>query len=541
MTWLEEGRGLVVDHQAQFRALVAHAELAGGRRRPRAAAALAQMASAYAWLNHTGVFTAPGLDDVLRGAAGHLPAAAPVAGAVDVLHVVTQVYATGGPTQAICCWVDQDAGRRHRVVITQQGAAPMPEKLATRVSAGLGLLDLTERGGDLLDRAATLRAVADKADVVVLHTHPHDVVPILAFLDQGQPGLLHVNHADHVYWTGASLPARFLHMRDSGRDLAHERRGIDPARSLLMARPLPTRHRTMSRSEAKRRLGVPMEDLLVVTAADAPKYEPLGERSLLDEVLPVFLSDPRARLLAAGPAPKGEWMRAEEATGGRVRALGRLPEVSVLQQAADVYLDSFPFSSLTSLLETGRFGTPCVTFRGHPPECAVLGADTPGVDEHLARPSSPDQLRASLGALLGDEDARVRVGDATAGAIVSTHTGAGWLASLESTYAAVTSSLAAVPPGGDGAASVSEGSGALDAMVALVQARTPFHAGVADAARMSMQFLPVAARLGQWRRLATTGRPVSPMLLLDERTGAAVTTWRRNLGITRSALRRRAV
>lgn len=539
MTWLEDGNLLVADHRRELQRLVADAERVGRRRQPQAAAALAQLASAYAWLNHAGTFTSPELDEVLRGAARQLPAAGSDLPAVDVLHVVTQVYATGGPTQAICCWVDQDADRRHRVAITQQGAAPIPEKVVSRVRAGLDLLDLTRAGGDLLERAATLRALADRADVVVLHTHPHDVVPLLAFLDHPQPGLVHVNHADHVYWAGASLPARFLHMRDSGRDLAHERRGIDPGRSMVMARPLPSRNRAISRAEAKRRLGVPEGDLLVVTAADAPKYQPLGPRSLLDEVLPLFLADPRARLLAAGPAASGEWLRAAERTEGRVRALGRLPDVSVLQQAADVYLDSFPFSSLTSLLETGRFGTPCVTFRGHPEECAVLGADTPGVDEHLVRPSTPDQLRTSLRALLDDEVARVRVGGATSDAIVSTHTGPGWLATLDLMYGAATAPATGAT--GRGAAVASVGTGPLDAMVALVQARTPFHAGVAGAARMSLPFLPLGARLGRWQRLATAGRPLSPVLLLDERTGAAVTTWRRNLGLTRSGLRRRAV
>jgi hypothetical protein len=132
------------------------------------------------------------------------------------------------------------------------------------------------------------------------------------------------------------------------------------------------------------------------------------------------------------------------------------------------------------------------------------------------------------------------VGASTAEAITSTHTGAGWSAALESAYAAVTAPLAPAVSG-DPVSGPPPGSGALDAMVALVQARTPFHAGVAGAARMSLPFMPVTARLGQWQRLATAGRPLSPLLLLDERRGAALTTWRRNLGITRSGLRRRAV
>lgn len=504
------------------------------------AAGLAQLTGAYAWLNHTGLFASDEVESGLRQLRDHVPAPTHPAGPadIDVLHVVSQTYATGGPTQAVAQWIDRDPGRRHHVCLTQQGAAPIPEKVLTRTRRGSDLTDLTPTSGGLLERAQRLRALAARAETVIVHSHPHDVVPTLA-LEPDTRGVLSINHADHVFWLGTSAPGLFVSMRESGRRLAVSRRGVPPSDTALLPRPLSMPARAVSRDEAKRSWEIPADALLIVSAADAPKFQPVSGASLLQMVVPVLEAHAHAYLLVAGPSPTGEWLAAERRSGGRIRALGRLPDVTTLHQAADVYLDSFPFSSLTSLLEAGSFGTPAVTFRGHPQDCAVLGADTPGIDGHLRRPTDAGALQSDLLELLDDERLRLAEGAALREGIASTHEGSAWLREMEHLYRRAGVNKVEAPhelqhtP--EPASAVERGCADLDQLVALIQEHTPLQHSVGGAARFALPFLPIGSRVGLWLSALLSREGVSPALLLPPGALATFTRRRRSIGVRRPA------
>ena len=279
-----------------------------------------------------------------------------------MLHVATQLYGTGGHTQMLSSWLRLDRAREHHVCVTGQEVRDVPDKIS-RVLAGPDALTLLDDGRPrLLDRAARLRELALDHDQVVLHVHPNDVVPAIALaLPPGErPEVLLVNHADHVFWLGVHVADRIVNLRTSGARLNVERRGIPEARNALLVRPLVMRDRRLSRSAARAELGLPPDALVVAERRrhlqvrrrrrrDAPRRAPAGHAA-----------HPEARLHVAGPAPDGDWsVLAAEDLG---RAWGLLPDVHTLLEAADVYVDSHPFSSLTSMLEAAwseRLCSPC--------------------------------------------------------------------------------------------------------------------------------------------------------------------------------------
>jgi Glycosyl transferases group 1 len=535
------------DNYAGFRDLLATARRRYEDGRLDAAAAYCQIAGMAAWTNPVGLFGSDEIEDLLRALSRRLPACAPPeprpAPPRTVLHVATQVYQTGGSTQAIAAWIEQDAGRRHRVCVTRQGASELPAKILARLTSRSDLVRLDTKPRGLMGRAAALREAAADTDVVVLHAHPCDVLPVIAFGDGLElPPVVYVDHADHVFWLGRSVARVLLSMRDSGRLLALSRRGIEAERCVVMARPLRLSKRSVQREEAKRRLGLPVDQVVIVTAADGSKYQPIGGPAFLDLVRPVIARHADVSLRAAGPAPDGEWALAARATAGRIRALGTLPDVSLLQQAADIYLDSFPFSSLTSLLEAGSYGTPVVTFRGHPDDCLVLGADTRGLDEHMLCPASAEAFEHELGRLIAQPDLRRELGERTRRAILDSHSGAGWQASVTGLYERAVLLNSAPQPG-----HAERRAGRLDVLVDHVMEQTGFGQGVPGAVRANLGLLPPRERIDAWRELVSAGAAPErgqvvpdwlrgPLASVRRRAGAVAAVIRDGRGPFRRAL-----
>ena len=418
---------------ATFGRLVALSErrLQDGRR--ERAAVDAMTAATFAWCNPTGVFASARLERVLArlGTTGLPPAPVrPSSSAADdrprVLHVASQLYDTGGHTQMLANWLRLDAARRHHLCVTGQQGRAVPRKITDALGGpdDLSLLDEPFRG--LVDRAASLRTLAAGFDHVLLHVHPNDVVACIAFAHRpaGGPEVLLVNHADHVFWLGSTVADRIVNLRHSGAALNVERRGIAEGRNALLVRPLHLGARERTREEARAVLGIDPEHVVVASAADTYKYgAPEGE-SLLDVLLPVLRASPTTRLHVAGPAPDGDWaVLADEGLG---KAWGVLPEVRTLMEAADVYVDSYPFSSLTSMLEAAALDVPVLTLRKGGEEVAVLCADTPELDDHLVVARSADELASEVSSLVLDPGRRERLGAATGDAVRRAHADGAW-------------------------------------------------------------------------------------------------------------------
>ena len=437
---------------ATFEGLLGIAETFLAKQRYRQAAVSAEIAALYASYNHPGQFASPRLERLLR-IIGHRTvddsAMACGRGTPDgtirrVLHVLTAAKDVGGDSRFVWRWIQRDVERCHSVALTSQLDFDVPAPLVEAVAERHGRVHVLDRERTpSVQRAQALRRIARDADVVFLHVYPEDVVPTIAFADKTElPPIVFVVQADHQFWVGVSVADLFVHLRESGERLSETRRGVDRSKIVRLPIPLDAKVAQASKAAAKKAVGLSEDTVVMLSIARSVKYEPIESARHFAEVLTPILNKYRnAVLFVVGPSNENQWKAAGQRTDGRIRVLGERSDTAGLYEAADIYLDSFPFSSNTSLLEAGSFGVPLVTYFPYSAEAAVLGAGSPGLDANLIRADNLEDYRANVSRLIEESSFRAKVGQLTGSDITLRHVGNNWNKALESMYLTVVCSV----------------------------------------------------------------------------------------------------
>jgi hypothetical protein len=512
MRGTKEVREILEVHRSVFRGLVEQTKILANGDDANTAAAFAQIAADYAWKNPTGLLASPELEQILAGlgrkffAGGpRIPESSSQIPPKRILHVLTAAYPVGGHTRFVWRWIQQDAERTHSLALTGQRGAKVPEQLQHAVKAVNGkIYFLDEQRGGLLQRAELLRQLSDQADMVMLHVHPYDVLPILVFSEKrGRPPVVYVNHADHVFSIGLATSDIVANIRNSGYVTSRIRRGIQEDRSTILPIPLGDALRTRSRAEAKLRLGIPDRTVMLLSVASASKYKPISEITFYSAVLPVLERHKQAYLVLVGPEVDGQWLEAVRRFPGRVKIMGERKNTSVFYEAADIYLDSFPFASLTSLLEAGSYGVPLITFLQYSDMARVLGADDIALQNCMLQATTLDAYRCKLGELIEDPARRHRLGQLTQDSVVESHKDRGWKSHLELLYNKARDARFA----SDAGLSVSLGAtDELDEGLARLHLSGGISCGLEKIFRSHLGLLPLSMKIKKWRESEGVGK-----------------------------------
>lgn len=512
-------------NRRRFDELVGRAEdrLAAGD--PEGAAVIAQVAAALGWHSPTGLFASPRLEACLALIAARvespLPRQARPQVTHNVLHVLTTAYPVGGHTRLAWRWIERDESRRHSVALTRQGREALPEPLVGAVTASGGRLHRVDRAGRrLTDRASVLAGLCAEADLVVMHVHPFDVVPpmALAAIDRagGRPPTILVNHADHLFWIGLSSADVVAHLRASGARLSEVRRGLPAHRSAIVPVPLVGPSAPVDRPGARRALGYAERDVLAVSIASGYKFGLPDEDGLLPVLEAALAECPALSVLAVGPGGRADWRAAAGRWGRRLRALDVQQDLSAVLAAADIYLDSHPFSSLTSMLEAGQRAIPLLAYGDPGVDARVLAFDDPATaDLALGEPTRAGYV-ATLRRLVDDPGARLARGRQIEGALAACHEGRAWLELLETAYARAVDNRAsdhatpAQPAADPPMLSFDDLDRRLLYLLDAQQRDAP--RGV----RGHLRFAPFRIRLEEWRRSRLDDQPLSALVLLPE-------------------------
>jgi hypothetical protein len=429
----------VRENAAAFERLVAVVLRRVAARRWDSAAAWARVAAMFTWTNPHGALREVRLDRALDAVArGALPSVGrerrPAGESRRVLHVLTEGHHIGGGHVPMALrWINSDGESLHNVAFTrvEYQSDELIDVVQRRGGEALGLGHRS-----LVDRARRLRLAAAAADVVVCHTYPDDPVPAIAFGgNYDGPPVVMVNLADHVFWLGVGNVAAVMNLRQIGADATVSARGYPATNMLVVPTPLPAVGRGVDREEAKRRLGIDPAKVVLVTLARGVKYARAPwHPAFVDVVGPALRDLPQATLLAVGPDPNDPaWAALREELLGQVLVPGPQRDPSTYLDAADVYLDSFPFGSVTSMLEAATRDVPVLASRAYPGLGPLISSTGP-LDDLVVGCPDLAAYPAELRRLVTDASLRSALGAETGAAVRQRHGDAAWREHLADVY-----------------------------------------------------------------------------------------------------------
>lgn len=349
-----------------------------------------------------------------------------------VLHVATRLLRTGGHTRLLESWIRNDTTRVHSVALTDQRVADVPAFMHDAVAASRGtIVDLGGARG-LLVAAAALRARARAAGhPVVLHAHQFDPTPVVAFATAGGPPVALVNHADHMFWLGSSVADTVVSVREFATDLTARRRS--PAAQHLLPIPLKPLEALPSRREARARIGISEDDLVLLTIGAEYKFTPTPTHDFFRAARAILSARPAAGMHVVGMTREqfaARW--GAHAADARIRFHGVVPDPSDLQAAADVFLEPFPYGSLTALLESVGFGACPVLMFAPGPQLDV--SDDPGLKHAARRIATQAEYVAWVVRLIDDAGLRSALAARAQRDTASAHGGDEWREHLRRLY-----------------------------------------------------------------------------------------------------------
>lgn len=289
-----------------------------------------------------------------------------------VLHVVTFVSNQGGHTRNLLHWINKDQESHHSLVLTRQRDIPLYPPLMKAVALSGGVFVSMPAPAPLMERAMWLRQfVQEAADLIILHAVPNDVVPIVAFAQGCKIPVAFVNNGDHLFWLGSSVADTIINLREIS--IASSKECRFTRNDQLLPVPLVETNPEVLRDDARKALGIPLDQKMLLTVGRSLKYAPSSRQNFFSTASKILNRNREAHLYLVGLKAQDHTAASVLSNNDRVHFIGPVEDATFWQRAADVYLEGFPFGSQTAMLESVLPGVPCV--RVYAPLSPLLAAD----------------------------------------------------------------------------------------------------------------------------------------------------------------------
>ncbi|MGB8029886.1 MAG: hypothetical protein WCF30_09485 [Terracidiphilus sp.] len=411
-------------------------EKAAAKNKPELAVGWCRYAATVAWSANPGFFFCHDIEQLLAdiGRTYLKSISAPPASPGPprrFLHLMSTAYETGGHTRVVSRWIETCAQHapmeHHSILISMQADEPLPAWLGNSARKTGGEVIKLASGMSWLQMAAEIRSKALEFDAVVLHIHPNDPLPNIALYDQPRP-VLFFSHADYAFSLGTDVARVVAEIRTVAHDFSVLYRSPASRKVLLPVPLLDVAHATLDKVDVRKKLGLPVNSLIVLTIGELSKFIPIPGCNFPELIRSICAANSRILIVAVGPSESEPFPELKRQTGGRFMPVGLVKDPNILElyyRAANIFLDSIPVSSITAALDAARHGLPVQ--RLAIPTQSLLWSDDPALDSVLRGASTQDELVAGvLEWLEWPEDKRSELGGRFRAAVLEGNCGASW-------------------------------------------------------------------------------------------------------------------
>jgi hypothetical protein len=445
---LEKSAKQLFQNKKLFEKAVSRAQIALKNSKLNSTIAWAQIGAEFALQKHPGFYSSATLESLLIEVANRLheqreardiyqkipSARATKTNKKHILHVLTEGFGYGGHTRLVTAWIKNTSSTCASSVVTTSQQVPLPDDLASSIAASGGkYLSLAGFSSNLLSRSFLLRQLSRNwADVVVLHIHPSDAIPIVAFGVAEGPTVIFLNHADHAFWLGASVADVVANLRPSGQKITLNRRSVKISKILPL--PLLKANPASDYEVIRKQLSITKEKVVLLTVGAAFKYTPFGGYDFVSVMEKVLKRNPNVVLFAIGPRQNRRWAEASARVDGRIKTIGVIDwsKLQAFYACADIYVEGFPVGGLTAMLEAGVRGIPIIGVRI--PEAPILnGSDDIAVEKFGLHVPSLEAFTTSLERMICQSSLRSQKSMEVKQSIERIHFPPGWNDFLDDT------------------------------------------------------------------------------------------------------------
>jgi len=271
------------------------------------------------------------------------------------LHVASHLYEVGGHSRVISDWMARDKSTKHSLAILW--GEGIPRFLEEKMRAHADNVFCPPTSMDTLSRAAWLRKISRGFDRVILHHHPQDVVPSVAYAATDLPPVAMFNHAHFAFSLGFTVSDLVINTMDYFKHLSETRRFAPNCMLLpILSGLVPLDREPVDKEAAKLALGLSPEDKVVMSICGESYIQPTKDIDFLGTVGQLLSRNPSVHFFAVGISANCRSIPASLKENPRCHFPGKVPAPFGYYRAADVCLESAPKPSLGGFLESVAYG-----------------------------------------------------------------------------------------------------------------------------------------------------------------------------------------